>query len=588
MIFTNRESQRTDSGLRLWWMAACFSAVMISAASLSGQSQVRSVGNEEPASLAACCDSELVDQDSGSALNDLPLGNAQATARQDSQNQSDRAGSLNTATTDQLAVMIKAQREAIAADTQLSDEEKTLRLEMLLRAREQINQVRLHETEQAKIAGRLKQYPREIEENSKRLNTAIPSEDPPAAHLVDSETLHRQLIKKRQLLSSKKQELDSHELDSKDHQERITVVPKLRAETNERLKLVNEGIERLENEPSDALHQLSLLLLHAKRKAAQSQASKLDAEVEIQELAGKFFPIQRDLIARRVSQLESEVRKWEAELTAVRKLETMRETEAAKNAASNVDPILRSLADRNKELVALREKMNHDLETLADESSKLQSDIEALQSRFGSLKDKIDAVGLSKANGMLLVELRRNLVPTGASQLRIRQISNELQDCNLVVVQLTEERAELHDPVAYVKVLIQRNDPLDPLLNRGLKFVDSKRDYLDQLVADNQEYLKLLQNVEVNHQQLIDQLNEVRTYIDKNALWIRSADPLSLSDYLPVAHGAIAFCDRSEWQGALNRVKNRMGQRPYETAIATSGLFFLFVFTRRLKKRLRS
>ena len=555
---------------------------------LEGQTPVRSGVSQELAILATCSDGDLVDQDSEGALMEQSLGSRDTTTQQDPRNPPDGSGSLETATAAQLAGLIKTQRESLTTNTRLSDEEKKLGLEMLLQAQQRINQAILYEAEQVKFASRLTQYPKEIAANSKLLNTPILSEDPPPAPLVDSETLQRQLIKKRQLLSNKKEELDSHELASKDYQERITVVPKLRAETNDQLKLANEAIERLENEPPDALHRSSLILLYAKRKESQSQASRLDAEVELQELTGKFLPIQRDLIARRVSQLESEVKKWEVELTSVRKLETMRETEAAKHAASNVDPVLRPLANRNKALVALREKMNHDLETLADESSKVQSDIETLQSRFGSLKDKIDAVGLSKANGMLLVELRRNLVPTGASQSRIRQISNELKDCNLVVVQLTEERAELHDPVAYVEVLIQRADPFDSLLNMGLKFVDSKREYLDQLVADNQEYLKLLRNVEVNHQQLIDQLNEVRTYIDENALWIRSADPLSLSDYLPVAHGAVAFCDLSEWQNAWERIKNRMGQRPYETAVATSGLFFLFIFTRRLKKRLRS
>ncbi len=500
----------------------------------------------------------------------------------------DALGSVDSLTAEQLANLIEAQRKTISVDSQLSEEEKKSRLEMLAQAQDWLNKTKLYETEKLKLEERFEKYPVEIETSRKLLNDVIPSNDPPSAEYVDSESLHRQLIKKRQLLEDDKSLRDTHELDSKDYQERLTVVPKLRAEANDRLKVTQQAIETLENETQDDAQQLSLILFYAKRLASQKQVKMLDSEARLQELTGKFLPLQHDLIARRISQLESEIAKWEAELKNVRELETQREAAEARMAATNVEPALVSLAARNEDLVAARKKMHDELQNLASELSKIQADSETLQGSFSSLRDKIDAAGLTKANGMLLVELRRNLLPIGASQLRIGQIENDLQRFNLKVVQLTEERAELHDPIAYAKLQIQQEEPDAELLQRGLEFIDSKRIYLDQLVADNQKYLKLLQSAGVKHQQLIDQTHQVRTYIDKNALWIRSANPVSLSDYATTFQGAVAFCDPQQWMAAVQQIRNRMGNRPYESAIATIGLFLLFVFTRRLKIRLKS
>ena len=488
---------------------------------------------------------------------------------------------------EQLESRIETQRASISADSQLSDEEKKSKLQILGEAQEWIKKIQLYETKKREFEDRLQSYPAEIDSSRKLLNHAIPSEDPPAASQVNSESLQRQLMKKRQLLSESKVALEAHVQATKEYQERLTVVPRLRAEANDQLKLTRQAIEKIENEPQLDSSPLTLLLLNSKRLALAKQVKMLDAEVAVQELTGKFQPIKHDLTARRIAQLESEIKKWETELKTVRDLETRREAEQARLATATVDPVFKSLAVRNEELVAARKTMHENLQQLAAELSRVQADIETLQSRFGSLKDKIDAAGLTKANGMLLVELRRNLMPAGASQVRIGQIEEDLQTFHLQIVQLTEERAKLHDPVAFIKAQIQREDPAEPLLGLGLKFIDAKRGYLDQLVADNQEYLKLLQNAGVKHQQLIDETHQVRLYIDENALWIRSADPIGLADVSPAVQGAAAFFDPVHWGGALSQVRNRMGSRPYESAIATVGLFLLFVVTRRLKIGLR-
>ena len=53
--------------------------------------------------------------------------------------------------------------------------------------------------------------------------------------------------------------------------------------------------------------------------------------------------------------------------------------------------------------------------------------------------------------------------------------------------------------------------------------------------------------------------------------------------FLSFLCGAVAFFDPVRWGGALSQMRSRMSSRPYESAIATIGLFLLFVVNRRLK-----
>ena len=82
---------------------------------------------------------------------------------------------------------------------------------------------------------------------------------------------------------------------------------------------------------------------------------------------------------------------------------------------------------------------------------------------------------------------------------------------------------------------------------------------------------------------MVNKVREVRQYIDKNALWIRSANPVSIAD-LEYSKNAIAsFFEPAKWNELALNAKAKMAKRPYESALAGFIILGMFVVSRRLK-----
>ena len=71
-------------------------------------------------------------------------------------------------------------------------------------------------------------------------------------------------------------------------------------------------------------------------------------------------------------------------------------------------------------------------------------------------------------------------------------------------------------------------------------------------------------------------------YIDENALWVPSANPIS-KDIGKTSMAAKSFFDRQGWRELAEYATSRMQNRPYESALAGFIMLTIVVVTRRLK-----
>ena len=323
-----------------------------------------------------------------------------------------------------------------------------------------------------------------------------------------------------------------------------------------------------------------------KRRAAEHELEKLDAEQKSQQLGGKIDPIERDIQSRVVSRLEEEVRRWEMAVKNLRKNEVREEQLEASQKVETAHWSLKPLAERNELIVKERRELVEKFSGLRAELTRVRDLSETIVQRRNEIENKIEAAGLTATNGMLLVDLRRNLESTGESHIRIRQLQSELRRVNLKKVGLNEERDELADPRNVVEELVGDGESDNPLLPTALEFVEKKRDYLDQLIVEYQSYGREVSEVSQSRKKLIDEINRTLGYIDEKALWIRSAEPVGLSDFVAVKHGIDQFFAADQWTELACTTQQHAIGRPYESAMAT--LFFLgmLIVNRRVKRKL--
>ena len=63
------------------------------------------------------------------------------------------------------------------------------------------------------------------------------------------------------------------------------------------------------------------------------------------------------------------------------------------------------------------------------------------------------------------------------------------------------------------------------------ELLTTKDDLLGKLIRDHDEYLRLLNEVEVANNELISRTEESEAFIDERVLWIRSSEPIGVTHF---------------------------------------------------------
>ena len=483
----------------------------------------------------------------------------------------------------QLQDELSRQKEIVSSDEQLGDAIKSSRLQLLASANEAILKINEYKGQRTTFKSEIEQLIDNEQRLRTGLNNVVEPEEPVVYESTFSQTLIDQIEEKRANLELFKQKLDRLEKDIQFHTERVTKIPAERAEANKALEDARTATARLIADSESADNKIAQILQELRYRAAEEELKKLDVEIDRQELSARIDPLERDSASRNVKRLETEIQSWEREIKKLRKKEVFQEQQLASQATETAHWSIKPLAERNEALVSERKKIVEELQLLRTEHQKIVQQTESIVERRSDITNKIAAAGLTATNGMLLVDLRRTLDSTGECHIRIHQLQTELRKVNLSKISLIQERDELDDPLGAVEKLVNSNDTSAPLVQRALQFIQTKREYLYQLIEDYQSYGRKVSEVSQARKKLIDEINSTLNYIDVNALWVRSAEPLSFKYVTEAGDGIDQFFDTESWTNIAAGSQILVTERPYE---ATTALFFLValvIFNRRVK-----
>ncbi len=469
-------------------------------------------------------------------------------------------------------------------DKQIDEATKSHRLEVLASAKSWLQKYQQYKMRLAEFA------PADhLEEQRARLEKDLAEFAEPQQPALNSNTTLESLTVRLQTLQkelqSTKNVLEEKNREIEELGRRVTKLPELRSAADDRRRKIEKKLTVVLDQANEESI-LKKILVDAEKLATEKEIEMLDEEAARQKLRGKVLPLERDLNSRRIKKLEAEIANWEKEVGRMRAAQVAEQARQARLEAINADPALKSLAHRNEELVQLRAKVSRNIQMATEELATVTAKNEDLVEVQQTLKNKIEAAPeMNSANGMLLVETRRNLIAPIESMMRIPKIRTELQGVSQATIQLRNERESLADPQAFVaeQLSITTDSHDESLIKMANEFVLTKRQFLDDLINDYESYRGLLSKVSVERKALVAQISSIREFIDENALWIRSADPFAVKDLRDSRAGLSAFFATSGWTQMGRQLRTRLTHRPHEAALAACGFFALFVFTRRLK-----
>jgi potassium efflux system protein len=408
-------------------------------------------------------------------------------------------------------------------------------------------------------------------------------------------------------LAQLQQELAQLETDLAAHQKALADLeawPKHRAarrvEIPKLLSTARQSLQDLERqsqlkpatEEAPALTAARNTLRAARRQAVAAEIAALEKELASYEGLQELKPLARDLAARQVALAEAAVQQWRGLVDARRQQEAQGQLRQAQLEAAHADPAVRALAERNSQLAGARSQLAQKISETTQDLDTVRRDLQSLEAQIERTRERVDAVGLTDAIGMLLRKQREELQQYSQRRgLRGRRQA-QVQAVRLQLYDLEDRRSALSDADAAMLTVLGTNRQAPPSMPEQVvqsavrELLETQRQYLDLLIRDYNTYFDKLVELDNAEQQLQARSAEFAQYVDERVLWIRSTSLWTLAD---VRHGADALAwlvQPGSWLSAAGALLDEVFTRPIPALLALLVFGTLFWFRHRLRKRI--
>ena len=386
--------------------------------------------------------------------------------------------------------------------------------------------------------------------------------------------------------------------------ERRKRLPELVSDTNKRLEETRAQLAA----PGDTsqppeLVEARRLQTQARIQAIEAEKDAYDKELRSYEARGQLLSLRQDLAARQVSEAQKIEKEWRDTVTSFREQEAARAVVQAKEAlalAETVNPLVRDVAQRlaeeNNQLAARQagpEGLIARIEKTTRIDQGLDRELTRVETGFKDVKAKAKTVQLTEALGLLLRQHRRALPDRRAHRSNLRKRTELIGEAQFAQLELQDEREKLADIENLVYGMV---DELAPSANEEQReilagvfrdLLHAKRSNLDALLANYGAYIDILIRTQLKEQQLNDKTEEFSAYIRERVLWIRSGDPLGISDAVSAGAVLLWFAEPSKRHATLRALGLDLVGNPVEYGAAFVLVVLLVLLRRRAKRRLR-
>lgn len=216
------------------------------------------------------------------------------------------------------------------------------------------------------------------------------------------------------------------------------------------------------------------------------------------------------------------------------------------------------LAGQTAELAATNVDVTADVAETTKEVTTARSRLEKIREQVAVMYEKIDRVSLTGAIGL---ELRRDLkaLPDTRSLVvegRLRQTT--MQEVEFNRLELSGQLKSTADQLAKI-----RGNPDDSTSETELRLLIDSHETLKKLTSSYIDYFDRLSELDVAERELIREIEDYRSFIREQVLWIRSNRSPGLSDLSELKGSVRALFDQTSWQQVVERLWADMQSRTW-------------------------
>lgn len=340
-------------------------------------------------------------------------------------------------------------------------------------------------------------------------------------------------------LAERQKAIELLEAERQSREARRTAIPKEIAEQQRLLERIDRGEEiALPSDPSGGWENLRDAALQALKLATKRRISAYEAELRVLDATRELFELR---IEEAQKQLELTKKQWNALQAAAAEArqreaqEAIAQAQRARWEAARTHPFLKAIAEEN-ELLARRRASDKGvparLAAVTAELERVKQLREGMQSRFDSLRKRLELLERSDVVGQLMRKERDELPSPSALSRQLKQYVAEIAQIQAELMDWRGKRAELTSLERRIKEQLSRDSRFTSEDTSQIvsMIMNQRRSLLDALVADLDDLFSRLTELSTAYTLLIKETMEYAAFLDEHILWVRSMRPLAFSE----------------------------------------------------------
>jgi potassium efflux system protein len=306
-----------------------------------------------------------------------------------------------------------------------------------------------------------------------------------------------------------------------------------------------------------------------------------------------------ELTEVRIATVDLQLERANAQLAAVQQaVDTIQEAQAAEEAArikaiaEQVPAELKPFADDNAVIAEQLRTLKSQLSETRAETAKAK----VIHTRVGRSFDRVrkiqDRTGLNTTLGLILNHELEHLPSPRRWKRLLSGIKDQLHDLSETEFAIERRNRERDVFAANVGRMVERLAATMPERREiyekmGREITKSHITLLNNAEATAQEYSEALTNFDGQCEQLVHTIHDFESHINKNVLWIRSNEPLGVSDFAAFSPMAMHFGDANLWVRSADSVLAAVQENLAVLAVMAFLVLVVVAFGDELRSRLK-
>lgn len=436
------------------------------------------------------------------------------------------------------ADMIRTRLSEVEASSTLKKEEKKQLTELLNASLLRLKAAEKHAATRQNFEQLLATGPEQI--NRVKQEIAQLRDAPPQAALVDVE--NKEIDALQQMLVQAQAEATS--LDTR--------LADIRSQLDRRVERANAARSRIDaiEERQDALANELLAAPPSSKDSVSktavgwsllSEQRELAAERKMLEQRFLSEPVRMDLLT-----VQAELTKLKAEhvrnsigvltktIEQLRRKQASQAVEVAEslqNVVSGQHPLVQEAAAENVALSRELRELAEDLARSRQLMQRLTQQIELLENKSNTTRQKLEVAGATEAIGRVLLQQRRSLADAREIQTSYQKRQQKIAEVGLKQIIRAEELSQLADLDGTIRNMVSQTQVVDRnSVAESLKpLLQDRIGMLKQLLDQEAEYELLLSEVQFEQLELMELTEDFKAFLNEKLVWVRSSPPLTLT-----------------------------------------------------------